>query len=654
MSRYKIIFNQIVLEAVKRWLKKSDAHSHIHSPLDILDTLLKKSDNSTFMDGGSLVVHYFAVDSYKTQELREHALILISDCLTSNQPKTVLRALKSLAKALKEPVDRLSCERIDEQCEKWVPEQLKILELINTLINHNKQALIYLKVINILKWHVHLGYSVQVRRVALQIIKLIPDTFEFRLIGILAYISELDWLINNKGKMDLLLFQTNWQEREKRVNELAINVVKDFLKKYPDAKSGIQVLNKHLKIIQDSGLKNRSGSLFVDALLKIAEVDYIAEMCKAIIDAPDSLLATNLASLLYKLRKLDVHRAIKITQLATHTNNSILCSSIAKKFWAWDSNLESVDVDIINKLLTHDDMEVKKHAIDSLLMMKDSYAKLVISMAIKVDIGANRELAIELCKIFSSNSGISPDNLTDEELEILLAKLERVTDISNYQISIFIAYCSKRLPRSVVQLLLKRIHYDEIHNDINYHPLPYTEFQQRFDGLAENDEYEDILRDILKHVLDLSNRGFLIPELFKEISLNFSHKSLKVLNEWINSQVPEQLLTVSYLLRNLSKSFVLDNVEFISNLLEKAYDLGDNYYKTVCNDLSESFSRSEYFGILGATLPQNEETNLSNTVANIAKQFILGTPSQEFYNSLYNKIIESNKSWIKILEEINE
>ena len=650
----KIIFNQTILEAVRRWLKKPDAHSHIHSPLDILDVLLKKNESSTSMEGSSLLVNYFAIDSHKTQKICEQVLSLICDCLTSNKPKIILRALRSLEKALEEPTDRLSGKKDSKQCEQWLPQQLKILESINIFIDQNHQPLINLEVIRILNFYVHLGYSEIVRKKALEIINLIPNTFELRFIGVLVYINELDWLINNKGKFDLHSTKLDWQEREKRVEQLSTNVAQEFLERYPDAKSGVKALDKEFTIIQNCHFDNRTGTLFLNAFLKIIGANYIAQMCEEIIKLPESPLAKNFASLLYKLREFDKHRAIKITQLAVDNNFPLLSSSVAEKFWTWRNNLQSADVDIIQKLLTHDDIEVKKSAIASLYMMRDSHPELVNMMALKVEIGTSSKLAIELCTIFNSKYGISPDSLSNEELEIFLAKLEPVSDISNYQITEFLIDYSKRAPRLIVQLLLKRIQYYNKNYDINYHSLPYTEFSLQLDALAESEEYKDIIRDILDYVINPLNRDFLIPELFKLISLNFSSTSLNVLDEWINSQKAERLQAASYLLRNSPKSFVINHLKFVSNLIEKADEFGDACYETVYYDLQESFSRSEHSGILGENLQENEDVALHLKVANIAEQFIQGTPSHKFYQSLSKNIKESNESLRKFWEEFDD
>jgi hypothetical protein len=137
-------FNQKVLEAVARWLKASDANEHIHSPLDVIDPLLVKEFESTKYDGLTITSSYYPVIREQTKIIREQALNLIADCLNSGQVKVIRRALSSLEKALKEPVDHYS-RRLDEQCEQWQPEQLKILELISEIATQSTDSLVHLK-----------------------------------------------------------------------------------------------------------------------------------------------------------------------------------------------------------------------------------------------------------------------------------------------------------------------------------------------------------------------------------------------------------------------------------------------------------------------------------------------------------------------------
>jgi hypothetical protein len=645
-----LTFNQKVLESVERWLKKPDAHAHIYSPLDVLNPLLRKSGDSSSLRGSQLVVRQFTLTCEDIQPIRKQALNLISDCLALNQPKIALRALQILEKALEEPVDHLS-QRISEQCEQWVPEQIQILELINTLFKRKTQALISLEVIRVLRWHIHLGYSEEVRQKALEIIKSISDTYELRLTGVLANIDALDWLLNNKGNIDLGSFTHNWEEREQRVNKVCFAVVEEFLRRYPEANEAVQVLNKELNAITESGVEPLASS-FLDTLREVVDLNYAVKMCEAIVEAPSSPLATHFSSLLYKVRKADVHRAIIIAQRAVSTDSPILCTSLAQKYWTWNDNLQSEDVELIKKLLSHNDVGVRKNAVTSLFTMKGLQPKLVSAMALTVEIGSSRELAIELFRVFGANSGISLDTLSDEELEKLLVKLEPVIDITEYHISQFLAHASKRLPRSVVQLLLKRIEYCEKNNDSSYHPLPYSKFRQKLDGLAESEEYEDIIRDILNQALKESGKRFWLSKLFKEVSLDFTSISLKVLDEWINSGELEKVQAASCLLGDVPQSFVFTHIEFISNLIEQAYELGDDCYRAVSYTLAQSVTSGVRSGTLGQPFP--EDAALKDRASNIAEQFILGSPSHQFYQSLARKAKASIQFWEKMWEEFDE
>jgi hypothetical protein len=309
--------------------------------------------------------------------------------------------LKSLGEALQEPRDSNS-QRQEEQCKQWVPEQLKILDSSKSLVDQKKESIIHLEVIRLLRWHISRGYSDIVRQKALEIIYSIPDTYELRLIGVLVRSGDLDWFINNRGKIAFASFNYNWTEQERRVKELCLTVIEKFLKRHPNAKEGVQVLNAELKAINTSGLEPEPWS-FLDTLREVVEPNYAAQMCEAIVEAPDYPLATHLSSLLYRVRKFDVQLAITIAQNAVNTGLPILCVSLAQKCWVWADKLQSEDVELIKKLLAHNDVGVRRLAIQSLGSMRDIQPKLATMMALAVDIGDSTELASDYTELFMQN-----------------------------------------------------------------------------------------------------------------------------------------------------------------------------------------------------------------------------------------------------------
>jgi hypothetical protein len=237
----------------------------------------------------------------------------------------------------------------------------------------------------------------------------------------------------------------------------------------------------------------------------------------------------------------------------------------------------------------------------------------------------------------------------------------------------------KRLPRSIIQLLLKRIERDEEDKEGSYQPLPYLEFQHKLDGIAKSNEYKDILREIRNQALKRTyHTKFWYPKLFKEASLVpvsrgsdelhrsiqktsptpyyyedevlvFSPTSLEVLNEWIDSGDRQKIETASCLVSDAPKAFVFTNVEFVANLLEQAYELGDDCYQTVTYDLFNSATSGVRGGTPGQPFP--EDIALQEKSAAVAAQFIVRSPSHRFYDSLAKDAKSSIQFWEKRWEE---
>jgi hypothetical protein len=676
LARYEIdkspIFNQNVLEAVARWLKKPDASTHIDVLLDILDPLLAKSFPWTRTEG--LTVNFYSsyVSREKTQSIRNQALDIITQRFNSEQPKVILRVLKSLKEALQEPSDFLGQKHI-EQIEEWIPEQLKILQLISELNERESNPLVHLEIVKTLDWHAQHSSSPIVKEGSQSILTSILDSYELRLTGVLSHSYDLDWLLSDEEKSE-----TNYDRYEQHINELCLTVAREFLKRHPEAYQGVKILNQWLQNIIDVGVQPEA-SVFFSNLCEVIAPSYATKMCEAIIEIGDCPLTLHFTSLLHKVRIADVYCAITISQRALNTQIPALCISIAQVYLSCRENLQLADFELIQNLLIHAHLGVREFAISSLRKLGIVQPKLTINMVLNVDINESTKLASRLCQLFHRNTGISPEALTNEDLERLLVKLEPTATIDEYHISQFIAYTSKRLPHSLVQFLMKRIEHDEKDDKGEYQPLPFQGFNNRLESIAKSKEYRNILIDIRNQALKRTHtKKKWLPVLFKEISLvpnntdsdiqdMFPHKtspicssykdealvfsptSLDVLSEWIDSGDRNKIEAVSCLLSDAPKAFIFQNVEFLSNLLEQAYDIGDDCYNTVSSDLFQSVTSGIRSGIPGQPFP--EDIAIKEQSAAVARQLVAESPSQRFYESLAKDAQDSIKFWEKRWEE---
>jgi len=668
-------FNDKVLDAIERLLQKPHAHDHIYSLLDILDPLFKKEIEHNDYDGRSITISNFLVDHKITQSLRSKALKLVEILLNSDNLKVTLRALETLSKALEELTDRF-CQPLEEANQWWEPEQLEILEMIHALVTRDIESIIQLKAIEKLDWYARHSHSEAVRKKARNIIFSIPKTENLKLNGVLSGNYQWDWQEEDFhfSEED---FHLNWEMREKYERQIADTVAIDFSDKYQLPQEGMQILNERLQVLSE----NYSVlTLFLEALSEL-KPDYSLAICEKVIDLGDCPLAIHIASMLYRARNSNIERAIKVFRDAINSGESSFCSSFAKNYWAWVNDIDSEELSkLIQKLLVHPNIEVKKNAIGSLAMLIQYQPQLAIPLTLNVEINEDTELAEKLFQIFSRKS---LDTLTEEELKIFLKKLEGVNHLSKNRISKFLVYTSQKIPSSVLQLILRRINASVVKDRLNYQPLPSTSYENCLHYLSIAEEYGDILRKIrdLWFDCELQTESFfrddnnnsipdnirtliklepLYKELYKEASLTYVEKSsnkstlditptsIELLNEWIQSGDGIKIRAASRLLDSFHSGLVFNRLDFVKNLLEQADLVCDECYEEVSSNLFGITINRLCTGIPGEPFP--EDIALRDEASEIAKQFFKGSPARKFFDSLV-KYAESNIASQKIFYE---
>jgi hypothetical protein len=670
-----IIFNQIVLDAVGKWLKKPDVRNHFHSPLEILDSFFGICGKSHRSDRYKIILTPFLVSRESVQPVYKHALELLEGCTNSDQPKVVIHAINILNNII---INIIFCSReySDDVLAQWAPEGLKVLDIVESLANRNTNPLVQLKIMNAINWIADFDPSVEVKAKmktrSQQIIDSISNTYELCLTQVLCNSYRPP---NTKRK--------NIEDVRRNSIKLNREIAKEFLTIHQEASEGVDDLNNRLQAIKDVGIDPYPGAF----LYEISEMNpnYAADICEIIIDAPRIPIATYLDSFLCSTRLINIDRALDIARRVIDTKDVNLCCAVARvhSYGIWASAPLPDDFELVKQLIVHHDIGVRILAIRSLGILAhferlngfniklkayicdeaeqseivrtfcdidlnlrkvvikslDIFAltenRFGIDIALNfVDVGDNAELAEELCSIFDIKRGILLDDLTDDQLHALIQKFEYSQRIEGYSISHLLSYSTKRMPYSVLQLLLNRIKLIEECSGtkrFDYNPLPIMGFDKDvLKGFKESAEYENILRRICEFALE-HKRNPWISSLFKASS-NFDPASLEILNEWIESQEYIKIEATRNLLKDVPSNFIFEQVAFISYLLERAYDIGDECYRNVCNDLHNSVIKGGCIRPHGE--PSQKDIKIREQASNVLEQLSLGSPVHSFYNSM--------------------
>jgi hypothetical protein len=638
--------NSTVLDAIKRWLKDSDAHEHIHSPFDVLDPLLTKEGESTRIRGHTIVSRPFAVSFETTKPIREKAISLLSDCTKSQSTKVVLRALRSLINTLSPPRGLFGRVVLEDEIKQWLPEQRRVLEIIENLVKKTKDSIVHIQVASSLQWHAKKSNQKVVSEKADSIIKAIPDSFDLRITRTIWYRYDRDWDAED------------YDQHQKRIKEEIKQITIEFLERFDDGGNAFDFLNGMLIHFQNCGIQAQPGFFLYS--LSTTDYELSIEICKHVISNPSSPLSIYLSSLLSGIREENPTKAIELIKLAVESKDSTLCSSIAHGYAreGWNSSIENDEISVIKTLLRYPERAVKYKTVEALSKFSDIKRDKGIQLALSINIDDDEKLADSLCGIFDSKYGISPDELKDEDLKVILFKLTQIKKLDNqlYHLDKFLGYCSSRIPEVVVDFLLKRLDIAEEKEKISggkYQPLPYHGFHHGLKNIPSSQNYKDILRKVRNRALDPTLiDDFWLPKFFAQISGGFSSVSLEVLYEWVESDDVKKIQAVGVLVKDASCGFVFSHSEFVSRLLEKSYIVDQECYRNVASNLFSLATLGEKSGIPGKPMPQ--DIRLRDNAKELSKKFPVGSPTQRFYFALVKEAELSIQDSLARDEEIFE
>ena len=546
-----------------------------------------------------------------------------------------LRALKSLERALREPLAVLDMEISDEDREQWRPEQLEILTMVADFARRSTEPVILICIGDAILWHRNFSPSDAVRDKADAVMSSIPVSFELRLTkGLMSPFRIDDWQPNEDNRDDGKRLSQEKREQMQRA------LVVELLSHSEHAGKAYEILTDRIQTINAAGV--RSNPHVILDILGNSDPELVADLCDIIVDNPNGPLAPYLQSLLTNVRIWSAERARGIGQRALRGGSPILCHVVASSYKSrrWADNATAEDIEVIRELLDHEDLDVRGAAIGSLAALAEAHPRVAIDLTKGVEVGDNVHLAKNMCQLFSNGWGVPFQELTSDDLKALLHKLEDVQEVEDHYLNTFLVKASEQDARAVVSLLLTRIRKKD-DEGAQYDALPVLGFRNPLIGLAASPDQETILREIRDTSLEPgSSVAYWIPQLFREVSLDFeSAASLKVLNEWINLGDGGRIRPAARLVSRAQPAFVFEHVGFISNLLERAYAAGFDCYRSVVSNLTSSAISGTHSGTPGQPMPQDEAMRDQATA--VMSQFDAGSPPYKFYDSLA-KIAEAS------------
>lgn len=441
-------------------LKDSDVHDHVHSVLDIMQAGLSRQGMDVWSeDAGSFKMDPYTVPHDAVTELHERALEVVFECLSSAQPKVVLRAAKVLIEQARPMASGMLGQTITaEQQEAWKAERLRALQHLKNVAATTSEPIVALEIRNGVDFLSRASKDADIRYAAGDVVAVVDARKDLQDVDVLMDSwGHHQHVYDAAGKQD---FEQSRQQNEERLSAAAGSFIGRFT---PDAFA--QFFNDQTQRARALELKFSPERLIWH--LARRNSTYAESLLRYIFAHPDEPIAGHARDLFMNLTSdaiLLARRAIAIgdTQLACAA--AVLLS--VDREWATEEQA------LFGSLIAHPDPAVRAQTLGCLSFSLKHNKEVIFAALTSLAIGGSSLVAKELGELFNEHHE-PVASIPTQILIGLLPKLIDVPDLSDYQIEAFISEAFVLAPEATVDMFLARIEHRDLHEDMDASAVPY-------------------------------------------------------------------------------------------------------------------------------------------------------------------------------------
>jgi len=581
------------------------------SPRDVcavLRPLLSRTLGWSIQDGVNITMHSGALPagSQSVVKIRKRAIGLIERQLISRPPSLAVKAVDALLDLLRPPFGMYGREVVAEEIASWEEEVNGVVDiLLRAVCDASRPVVGYAAKRGLESTVASRFWPVIGQRIEKRLREL-PDSEVFVLFDSLR-----PWAHLFRGNLD--------REASEKLHTERIQQAADHLLQESDSsKELVDRVCHSLEELHAVELSPHPGRL-LDCLCDLDQKS-VPRLAQIILgDACRSLQRE--AGLVYcRWFAQEPRTALDEIERCIEMDEEDVALGIADAYWQrWLGKPEvytAEHIANIAKLLTSRHWGVRNTALMALTHAKGSFERQALDVLIAADFGDDAKLLDNALLLIDERHGISPQALTQEDIEALLLKLHCVHKLSSdhFHTNQFLQLAAAACPEATIDMFLSRIEFAaSLSSDksVEYQPLPYAHFVQGLDTLAEGPSYADLLRRIRDRVPEEHHvYRFWIPQLFALASSSYGATAMDVLREWATSTDPEQVVFAAFLTREAGPGFAFTHDEFVVECLKNAESLGEEVLRRVESNLRAgacSFSYSTSIGEAPEVMVQSKQ-----------------------------------------------
>lgn len=613
-----IWFNNMIVDIASTWFVDGQQLS----PFDVLEPMLATEGDESFFRGHTITFQPFALNPHSITRVRQRVIDLAFEELASPDLRRSGAAAKTLKSALRLPTGTFGREVSKDELAGWIPG---ILETINrlgvTAAAGDLDPAVLVAVRDALFWHDSYG-SGPTHEAAQRVVESMPDDVE-ALLGLMVHDG---WgrLVRDRGD--------NFDAMEAKRLKLTEQVA--------------EALESHT---DDEVVELLVTRLSAEREVFGATEGYPGPLVQSLIDNRPALAPAMLAKLRDASGATDLDPVLPVilSTFSTHDpagalldirdllgSTSVDRRRSASQAIGWNRGLRELhsgELDLLLELATDPDVVIRRNVARAAQLLSRTQKAEAIRLLARIRFGDSQSLANDFFMSFRLNAGISWDDFSDLELDLIRQDLVTLPGIGEYSVEQALADRSETNPDWVVRLLQERIEVAESLDSIrDYDALPYSwDFGLR---IRDTSAFLACLSDLLVWIaekLDSWARRQMGADLFRAVALKYDAQVLDLLRKALSSGTESSVRTVAAVLHEAPRTLIWDQPDFVSRALHIADKLGDDARQQMRGSLWSATISGGRSGTPGEPFPETIEQRDRSRA--IAKDLPAGSIERQFY-----------------------
>lgn len=603
--RKPLVYNKAVLEFGLKLASNAAEWTFHYTPFDFVTAIFKTEGHTTASDGLTMKFSPFTIAPKAVVELRQLALEVAYQLLGNSDIRVATRAAEAIGEAIRFPIGMFNAKISPATRDAWAKIFCKTLEEVEGVIKKGDfDPLVLVEIARAVSWHANYGPE-DTKRSANRVRKALDLSLDYRV---------LSTLLDGHGAELRRLDRANYQEL---LNKHLESVANEVIQAYPSGEELRQYIAGKLEHIH-RGSRQAAGTPYplYATLLRLSKPLVRATIDNALID-PSSRTARFAATSLHHVWLDDPAEARKLADAFLRSGNAHLMASVGQAVGGLDfkrSEFGEPELALIEALVASNDVEVVNAGVDAIRTVAKSDPARAMEIIRTVNVGGSERIADELLCLFCFGPELSFENLTEEDVDLLLDKLMGVGELEGHWTEAFLVEMSERHPQKILKFFMRRVEHAVEMGDWNYRPVNHGPYVHQSLKFKETPEYGALLAATVSWMThssydqeQLAMFKYRAQNLFEAAFGEFDNEVVAFIRRWSETADEEAFKLIADILEEAPYNFVFTQVALVVDLLTKAQRVGPEAHKAISSALYGAAVTGERSGTAGEPFPRDIE-----------------------------------------------